>query len=379
MKKIVLFTFICVVALNSCAKENKNANYEIKGKIGEYNSPAKIYLQYVENNEIISLSETLNDGSFLFSGHVASPANGRLVIIPDGSPINNQKTYEHTLSIIIDNEKVEINSADLIANAIITGSRLNDDLKKLQSQLKTIGDKKNSLLLDYYDAPQDKENEVEFQSFAKERLALIENEMKETYKKFILDHPQSYISLMALMDYQMQEVNEIDFLLKSLSPELQQTEEGKYLAMQVSISKVTAIGSVAPDFSQDDPEGKPVRLSDFRGKYLLLDFWASWCGPCRKENPNVVNAYNKYKNKNFEILGVSLDNPGARQNWLNAILKDGLTWPQVSDLKGWQNAVAQQYSIQSIPQNFLLDPNGVIIAKNLRGEKLNEVLSELLK
>jgi peroxiredoxin len=381
MKKIILFVFLGIITLISCANGNKNAGYEIKGKIGEYNSPAKIYLQYVENNEVVTQSETLENGSFSFSGHVSSPSNGRIVIIPDGSPVNNQKAYEQTLSIIVGNEKFSINSADFIANATITGSLLNDDLKKLHDQLKTVNDKKNNLLLEYYNSSQDEQNDVEFQVFARERLSAVENETKEVYKKFIRENPQSYISLIALVEYQgqIQDVNEIDALLRSLSPELQETEDGKYLAQQLSASKTTAIGSVAPDFSQNDPEGNPVRLSDFRGKYLLLDFWASWCGPCRKENPNVVRVYDQYKDKNFEILGVSLDNPGAKQNWLNAISKDGLAWPQVSDLKGWQNAVAQQYSVQSIPQNFLLDPNGVIIAKNLRGNQLDEVLGEYLK
>jgi peroxiredoxin len=381
MKKIILFVVLCIITLISCAKNNKKGNYEIKGKIGEYNSPAKIYLQYVENNEIVTQSETLKDGVFLFSGEIQTPSNGRLVIIPDNSPINNQGSYEQTLPLIVHNAKISINSADLITKADITGSSLNDDLKKLKEQLKTISEKKNNLLLEYYNSPQEQQKDIKFQQFAQEKILSLSDEIKETYRKFILENPASYISLLALIEYygQSQDTNEIDSLLQALHPELQKMSEWKYLASQLSVSKVTAIGYVAPDFTQNDPEGNPVRLSDFRGKYLLLDFWASWCGPCRNENPNVVRVYNKYKGKNFEILGVSLDNPGAKQSWLNAIQKDGLTWPQVSDLKGWRNAVALQYNIQSIPQNLLLDPNGIIIAKNLRGEQLNKKLSEILK
>jgi peroxiredoxin len=133
------------------------------------------------------------------------------------------------------------------------------------------------------------------------------------------------------------------------------------------------------EFTQNDTLGKPVSLSDFKGKYVLIDFWASWCGPCRAENPNVVKAYNNYKDKDFTVLGVSLDQPGKQEAWLNAIHKDSLTWTHVSDLKFWDNAVAQLYGIRAIPQNLLLDPSGKIIAKNIRGEELKKKLEEVMK
>jgi thiol-disulfide isomerase/thioredoxin len=164
--------------------------------------------------------------------------------------------------------------------------------------------------------------------------------------------------------------------LNLLTPEIQNSFFGKYLRQQIATLKVGAVGSDEIDFTQNDTQGKPVSLSSFKGKYVLVDFWASWCHPCRLENPNVVAVYNKFKTKKFAILSVSLDK--SRDPWLQAIKDDKLTWTHVSDLKFWNNDVALKYRVTAIPQNFLIDPNGKIVAKNLRGPDLESKLCEFL-
>lgn len=161
--------------------------------------------------------------------------------------------------------------------------------------------------------------------------------------------------------------------LKAEWPDYRLSEE---FISYVDTMKKLAIGQPAPEISLPDPEGNVVPLSSMKGQYVLVDFWAKWCGPCRQENPNVVAAYQKYKDKGFTVYGVSLDR--SREDWLQAIKQDRLTWTHVSDLKYWQSEAAKTYNITGIPFSLLLDPNGVIIAKNLRGPALHEKLEEVL-
>jgi peroxiredoxin len=195
---------------------------------------------------------------------------------------------------------------------------------------------------------------------------------------FIQKKNSSYISpfLLVVVNQLSDDIFLLERRYNSLSPEVQQSMYGSYIREQINNGKVGAVGSEAMDFTQADTSGKPVSLSSFKGKYVLVDFWASWCKPCRMENPNVVAAYERFKAKNFTVLGVSLDR--SRDAWIQAIRDDKLFWSQVSDLKFWNNSVAMQYRIQSIPQNFLIDPNGKIIGKNLRGVELDSRLCALL-
>ena len=150
-------------------------------------------------------------------------------------------------------------------------------------------------------------------------------------------------------------------------------------AVESTVVKTIWVGKQAPEIAMPDVQGKTVSLSSFRGKYVLVDFWASWCAPCRRENPNVVEAYHRFKNKNFDILGVSLDRPGEKDRWMQAVKEDNLAWTQISDLNYWSSAAVSLYKLTSIPFNVLVDPNGLVVGENLRGDELEEKLDEVLK
>ncbi|NSL86962.1 TlpA family protein disulfide reductase [Chitinophaga sp. Mgbs1] len=206
------------------------------------------------------------------------------------------------------------------------------------------------------------------------------NDMGERVKLLIKMYPNTPVLLYAL-DYlhPRRDKELIAAELGKLIKKYPYLEEAKRkqqdIAHAEAVARKTGIGATAMNFTQQNVKGDPVKLTDYRGKYVLLDFWASWCGPCRAENPNVLENYEKYHSKGLEILGVSLDD--KKDAWVKAIKDDGLTWEHVSDLKGWRNVVAKEYNIRAVPSNFLLDKDGKIIAKDLRGEELSRKLEEI--
>ncbi|MDF7813663.1 redoxin domain-containing protein [Hymenobacter sp. YC55] len=214
-----------------------------------------------------------------------------------------------------------------------------------------------------------------------EKRELQNEERNKQRAAYIKANPNSYESLEALKEMAgpVPDYAKVMPLYNVLAPAVKNTPEGKAYGQMLENIKVVSVGAQAPNFTQNTPDGKEVSLADYRGKYVLVDFWASWCGPCRAENPNLTKVYNEYKNRNFDILGVSLDDEKDRAKWLRAIKDDQLAWTQVSDLKGRSNEVATRYFVQAIPQNFLVGPTGKIVATNLRGDDLKATLARYIK
>jgi peroxiredoxin len=264
-------------------------------------------------------------------------------------------------------------------NITVKTSKSNEDFRSLIKQAESYS-AQSDILYEQYDSLE-RINNKEGMDKIEKAIEQLDKEVKENvYAAFLKTHSNSNVALYAIKEYAGIDIDpsRVEPLFNSLSASVRAWPSARALKARIELAKKTAIGNYAMDFTQNDTSGRPVSLSSFRGKYVLIDFWASWCGPCRRENPNVVKVFNKFKDKNFTILSVSLDMPNARDKWLYAIHKDGLTWTHVSDLKYWDNAVAKKYGINAIPQNLLLDPKGKIIAKNLRGEDLDMKLTEIL-
>jgi len=373
--------FIWILTIAPVVGWSQSSNFVLEGKVGAYNAPAKSFLIYFVNGKQVVDSAAITKGIFKFSGTVTEPLQAQLVLDHYGEGLTRLGRNADATTLYLEKGNIAVAGKDSVKNASISGSKVNNDNNNYKLSIAKAEEAVKVINAEYFAAPAAKQKDPAFIAGLKTKFDEAVAKGKELQVKYVEQNPDSYVSLMVLKDLAGMDINVplIEPLYNNLSADIRGTVAGSAFSKAINSARSTSIGAMAPLFTQKDANDKDVSLMNFRGKYVLLDFWASWCIPCRQENPNVLKTYNKYKTKNFTVLGVSLDRPGKREDWLAAIKADGLDWTQVSDLKFWDNEAAKLYNIKGIPQNYLIDPNGKIIAKNLRGDDLDKTLATLLK
>ncbi|GAA4312789.1 TlpA disulfide reductase family protein [Compostibacter hankyongensis] len=370
MKKLLLCGVAGMLTLAAC-KNGSDGSYTISGTIKGLTDDTLLLAQQAEGGMPKIDTVQVKGGKFTFKGTTAQPTMAQM--------ITKDQTGGFPLFLEAGSIKVSANKDSLpFGKADVTGTPNNDDLHAFMQMQDPFMHEMMAIQGEYMQASQS--GDTSRLGASQQRMDSLEKSMTASVKQFVKAHPKSLVSGMALQGMMnTMDAGELSELFKTLDTSIQNSEYGKAVGERVAAAQKTAVGQQAPDFTMNDVNGKPVSLSSFKGKYVLIDFWASWCGPCRQENPNVVKVYNKYKDKNFTILGVSLDRENGRDDWLKAIKDDHLDWTQVSDLKYWQSDAAQLYGVQAIPANFLIDPQGKVVAKDLRGDALESKLAEVLQ
>ncbi|MGP1993956.1 redoxin domain-containing protein [Zobellia laminariae] len=371
MKKVVLS--ICIlIGLVAC--NQKPEGYNFKGNItGEVENGTKVFLKVMgENGQPVDIdTTTIENGTFAFTGKADMPEMHYVFV---------DKLMGYT-AVILENGDINLKAQkDSLGFATVKGSMQNEVFMDYMDKSKKITAQAQSIQEDMQKADQATANSLRDEMM----------ELQEEYKNFELDyikeHPDALISVLLIdraIGARAVTSEEAQAMFDGLSPEIKKTKAAVSITEKLEAQKKveesqkgTAVGAKAPAFSAPTPDGKELALADALGKVTLIDFWAAWCKPCRAENPNVVNVYKKYHDKGLNIIGVSLDKTGDA--WKKAIEDDGLTWNQVSNLAYFNDPIAKLYNVDAIPAAFLLDENGVIIAKNLRGPALEQKIAELL-
>jgi thiol-disulfide isomerase/thioredoxin len=369
--KHIFILLLTVLTLISC---NSNSDtYTIEGNAIGFEDGTKVFVNTVADNNQPKVIDTLIVNAGAFKGEY--PKSEALTI-------NLLQVEDITANVLYFPENTNLKATlykDSIQSSFVVGSQQNDSYKEFMDQLK-IYNKIKSDKSELFKQARREQDGIAAKELQKEiqDISVVENASKI---QFVTDNSNSLFSVLLLTELvSKKEISSADAttIINKYSPKIAATSSLKSLNTMIQSMKKADVGGLAPGFSAPTPNGNILALNDVLGKYTIIDFWASWCKPCRRENPNVVKVYNDYHDKGLNIISVSLDKAGQKERWIKAIETDQMNWEHVSNLKGWNEPIAKMYNVRSIPATFLLDENGNIIAKNLRGAALGAKIASLL-
>lgn len=367
-----LLALFLVISLTGCKKEQEG--FAISGEAEGVENGKIIYVSHLKtpNQPDIIDSVEVKDGKFsLDLPETENPGLSFLTI----------NGYNGNVMFISENEPIHFEIyKDSLPSSKVSGGRENKVFNEYLDHLRNLNQRVMQMRMDMRQQITSSRDTAAIEKFQQEEEALRSSDMAFK-KKIIKENPEAFVSVLALTDMfgTGASTSELKEYYEMLSEDVKQSSLAQNLKTELDKKSAVEIGSKAPEFSGPNPQGEELALKDVLGKVTLIDFWAAWCKPCREENPNIVRVYNKYHDKGFNILGVSLDRENQRDRWLQAIKDDNLTWPQISHLQHWQEPIAQLYGVRAIPAAFILDENGVIVARDLRGEDLENKVKELLE
>jgi peroxiredoxin len=371
MKKIFLALLLQIPVLVFAQN-----TFNLKGQFTNLPSSKTIYLIHVEDQGEKLDSAKVTNGKFEFNISLASPSLAILLLDHTGTDLTSRNSPKDFYRFFIEAGSATLSTTDSIFKAKLSGLEIFNVHQQLLSSSAPLEAQLVALNKEFLSYPEDKRKDPKFTKGFQDRYEDLLTQRKEAIATFILKNPSSYVSLYSLngdLATEDMSVALVERTYNVLTDDLKKTALANAILTKLNLAKRTSIGVQAADFEAKTPEQIPIKLSNFKGQYVLIDFWASWCGPCRQENPNVVAAYETFKDKNFTVLGVSIDE--KEDAWVKAVKQDGLVWTQLLDRT---SEIANMYGIDAIPKNFLVDPSGKIIAKNLRGAELMNTLQEVL-
>ncbi|ERJ57693.1 TlpA disulfide reductase family protein [Sphingobacterium paucimobilis] len=373
----VAIGLLTVCHLNDAqAQEQK---FTVIGQLSKATHGQKIYFNYNSTQGDVLDSLYSQHGKFRFEGTIDGPQLATLLLDSNNQGFQEYSSKSDKKMFYLDGETIRLASDSTFKQATIENSAINREHERYKAPLQPVIEKIRVINTKFFYASAEEKNDPEYVRQTDIAYNKVEQELIELQKKYIRENPNSTFSLRALSEIinVYEDVSIPKALFDGLSPELRQSKQGKSFQEQLDRRMLAQVGDEATEIALPDQDGHIVKLSDYKGKYVLVDFWASWCGPCREESPFLVELYKKYKSKNFEIIGISLDK--QRDAWLKAVADDQLSWVHLSDLKAWGTEAVKNYGIVGIPQNFLISPDGKIVAKNLRGDHLEKTLLEFIK